>query len=759
MGFLMSLYSPSDLRLLALARMISEPVAVFSRQGVIVYANPSLCQSLGYSLAELEGLHVRALSAEPQSSKQALEQQKDHILLRLLHHKNGTLIKVEMRVDYPHDPADTLLFLTLRCLEQEKKPLQDDELRWRAAMDSSGDGIWDWDLRSGAKYHSAKWCQMLGYDEHGITTDKDFWISHLHPDDREHTLKALADCLNQRSEHYAAEFRMFTATGAWKWISARGRVVEWQDNQPLRVLGTHRDIDPLRQVESAYLESRATFAAWLEQSPDAIAITTCTQDAIYLYVNAAYCYMVGALRDELIGTSALTHDLWSNPLQARATYELLASGIPIVDLPCLFRSKDGIEIPTSISGQRIQVEGEYRLMISRRDVSERVFAEQRLRESEARWRFAIEGHGDALWDWNVDAGTIYRSPRWLELLMLPMHRATVAIDEHSTVFFDDDFSDLKNDLRQLLAGNVDELKGECRLCRSDGELIWVGYRCRVMERNARGKPKRVIGTMNDITQARLHYQALETQLDRISHSGRLLALGEMATTIAHEINQPLAVITSYSGVMARKTADFPELNLIAQRVEEQALRAGQIVWRMRQFGRHQNMALSAVDVKNLIEESLDWIKLDTGSFGVELSTRYPVFTPAIWADRIQIQQVLLNLLRNAVQSMHDNSGKRVVQVRVRHDEPRREVVIEVADRGCGLPSQVAFDVFKPFFTTKTDGLGLGLSISQSILARHNGRLWSKEREGGGTIFSFSIPQPPEGDGPVQGHVLGQEKIS
>lgn len=108
--------------------------------------------------------------------------------------------------------------------------------------------------------------------------------------------------------------------------------------------------------------------------------------------------------------------------------------------------------------------------------------------------------------------------------------------------------------------------------------------------------------------------------------------------------------------------------------------------------------------------------------------------------------------------MHDNSGKRVVQVRVRQDIPRREVVIEVADRGCGLPSQVAFDVFKPFFTTKTDGLGLGLSISQSILARHNGRLWSKERDGGGTIFSFSIPQPPVGDRPVQGRDLGQEKV-
>lgn len=754
----MSIYSATDQRLLALAKIVNEPAAVFTTQGIIVYANPALCQCLGYPAVELEGLHFSALSAEPKSSQQTLDQQKSHVLLRLIRHKDGSIHKAELRLDYPQNPADTLIFLTLKCLEFERKPIGDEELRWRAAVESSGDGVWDWNLRTGEKFHSEKWARMLGFDVETILADKDFWISHLHPEDRDHTLKALADCLNGRAETYAAEFRMFTATGSWKWISARGRIVEWQDNQPIRIMGTHRDIDPLRQVESAYLESRETFSAWLEQSPDAIAVTTCTLEPVYLYVNAAYCYMLGAVREDLLGSSAFQHSLWSNPQQGMATYELLVSGIPIVDLPCLFRSKDGHEIPTSISGQRIQVDGEYRLVISRRDVSERVFAEQRLRESEARWRFAIEGHGDALWDWNVEAGTIYRSPRWLELLMLPMHRATVAIDEHSTVFFDDDFSDLKNELRQLLAGDVDELKGECRLCRSDGELIWVSYRCRVMERNARGRPKRVIGTMNDITQARLHQQAVETQLDRISHSGRLLALGEMATTIAHEINQPLAVITSYAGVMARKTAELPELNLIAQRVEEQALRAGQIIWRMRQFGRHQNMALGAIAVKPLIEESLDWIKLDTGSYGVEFSTRYPEPTPDIWADRIQIQQVLLNLLRNAVQSMHDNSGKRVVQVRVRQDIPRREVVIEVADRGCGLPSQVAFDVFKPFFTTKTDGLGLGLSISQSILARHNGRLWSKERDGGGTIFSFSIPQPPVGDRPVQGRDFGQEKV-
>lgn len=742
----MSVYSPTDKRLLALARMITEPVAVFSVQGIIAYANPALCHCMGYSSDELEGLHFSALSAEPKSSHQTVEQQNSHVLLRLVRHKDGSIFKAELRVDYPASSDDTLLFLTLRCLESQRA-LGDDELRWRAAVDSSGDGIWDWDLRTGKKYHSAKWHEMLGYDEPSITADKDFWISHLHPDDRVHTLKALADCLSQRTECYAAEFRMFTAGGYWKWISARGRVIEWEGEQPVRLLGTHRDIDPLRQMESAYLESQATFAAWLEQSPDAIAITTCDKDMVYLYVNAAYCTMLGASRDELMGTSTNDHNLWSNPLQGVATYELLASGIPIVDLPSQFQTKDGRTIATSISGQRMLVNGEYRLMISRRDVSERVFSEQRLRESEARWRFAIEGHGDALWDWDVEAGTIYRSPRWLELLLLPMHRARVAIDEHSTVFFEDDFFDLRSDLRLLVSGKVDELNGECRLCRSDGEMIWVSYRCRVMEKTPQGIARRVIGTMHDITEHRQRQQVLEAQLDHISHSGRLLALGEMATTIAHEINQPLAVITSYAGVMARKTADLPELNLIANRVEEQALRAGQIVWRMRQFGRHQNLALVAVDAPALVNESLEWIRLDSGSSGVEFATRFPPFIPPILADRIQIQQVLLNLLRNAVQSMHENEGKRQVVVRLREDRSRREVVIEVADRGCGLPSQVAFDVFKPFFTTKADGLGLGLSISQSILSRHNGRLWSSARVGGGTLFSFSIPQPPLDDGP------------
>lgn len=754
----MTSYSATDNRLLALTRILSEPVAVFSLDGVIVAVNPALCHVVGYTVAELIGQHFTLLSAEPESSQRTLDRHCNEVLLRLIRHKNGSIFSVELSLDYPASPEDALAFLSLRCLDHKDAAI--DELRWRAAIESSGDGVWDWDLRTGEKYHSESWCQMLGFDRVTVAQDKDFWFTHVHPEDRALALAALADCLAGRAETYAAEFRMLTKAGDYHWISAHGRVVEWDKDKPVRVLGTHRDIQLLREMESAYVETRASFSAWLEQSPDAIAITHCGPDNLYVYVNAAYCTMVGYTREELLGTAITDSRFWVNELQAGAVFELLANGIPIIDLPCQLKSREGRELATSLSGQRIVVDGKPRLLVARRDVSERVFAEHRLRDSEERWRFAIEGNGDALWDWNVETGTVYRSPRWLDWLQLPAETATVSVEEHGRVLLAEDRSKLNAGMRKLLLGEIDELLDECRALRADGETIWLSYRCRVMERrpgssrqrgqrqiktalNERRKldrATRVIGMVRDITQQRERQQALDLQMDRISHSGRLLALGEMATTIAHEINQPLAVISSYAGVIARKTADNHELRELASRVEEQALRAGQIIWRMRQFARNQDAELAPIEMAELINESLAWVKMDTWASGVEFEIRIPSGIPPILGDRIQIQQVLLNLLRNAIQSMRDSATKKIVVVRGRVDTARHEVVIDVADRGCGLPSQVAFDVFKPFFTTKSEGLGLGLSISQSIIARHHGRLWSSARAGGGTVFSFSIPQ-------------------
>ncbi len=732
--------SATDKRLLAVARTLGSPVMLLTGDGAIFYANRAFCELYGYRLDELAGQHFLMLSAEPESSIQAFEKRQGEAKLRIHRHKTGILLKLELSVDFPVETGDDLIFVSARSFGNRAQ--DDEELRWRLSVESSGDGIWGWNVRTGRSFHSESWYRMLGFTMEDAVAEKDFWSSRLHPDDRDHVLKAVDDCLNGRSELYAADYRLRCRDGQWKWIAARGRVIERENGLPVRVLGTHRDIDALRQSQSDRKLAQQMFSAVLEQSPDAIAITNCETNNTYLEINAAYCEMVGYTRGELICGQVSDFQFWDNKLQATAAHELLTQGIPINDLQCSFKSRGGFPVVTSLSARKIIVDGVSWLIIVRRDISARLADEARLRDSEARWRFAIEGHGDALWDWNVEKSTVYRSARWLEILKLPPTAFNVEMAVHGAVFDTEDLPNISIGIRDLLTGKLEELSQICRLRCGDGELIWVSYRCRVVTRSPDGRALRVIGTMRDISTQRERQKAIDAQLAQLSHSGRLLILGEMASTIAHEINQPLAVISSYAGVLVRKTAEYPELQVFATRVEEQALRAGNIVWRMRDFARNKDLALAPVEVASLIEESLEWIKLDSQVSGIQFSAAIPRDIPPIMADRIQIQQVLLNLLRNAVQSMAGSSGRaeRTVAVRVREELARHEVVIEVADRGCGLPSQVAFDVFKPFFTTKAEGLGLGLSISQSIVTRHGGRLWSSARTNGGTVFSFSVPQ-------------------
>lgn len=482
----------------------------------------------------------------------------------------------------------------------------------------------------------------------------------------------------------------------------------------------------------------------LDQLPDAVAITTCDVESRYVAVNDSYCYLVGVDKEKLIGEPLDKHVCWENEIQAQASRKMMAAGIPIDDLECSFRNEEGLSTTTSISTRRIEINDTYYLVMSHRDVQQRVIMDQRLRESEARWRFAVEGHGDALWEWQIDKDKIYRSPRWLAMLKIKNEPTDINLQQHLAAVYKDDLENLHQQFKRLLSGEKDELLDQCRLTRADGQMIWVTFRCRVMEYDDRGAPKKIIGTARDVTENKLRQQIRDTQLDRLSHSARLLSLGEMASVLAHEINQPLGIVSSYAGILIRKLGETTDEGKLAKKIEEQILRAGKIVWRMRHFSKQDKLEIEPVDLNSLIRESMEWLKIDTRNEVTEFRLTLPETPLMVQVDKILLEQVLLNLLRNAIQSM-SGDDKRVVDIHAypeplrNQDSSVRRAIIEIADRGCGLPEQVAIDVFQPFFTTKKEGVGLGLAISQSILDRHDGKLWSAARKGGGTIFYFSLP--------------------
>jgi C4-dicarboxylate-specific signal transduction histidine kinase len=223
----------------------------------------------------------------------------------------------------------------------------------------------------------------------------------------------------------------------------------------------------------------------------------------------------------------------------------------------------------------------------------------------------------------------------------------------------------------------------------------------------------------------------------------LTTLAEIASTLAHEINQPLMVIATYTDACQRllDTQDFDrqEISRALRKCHDQAVRVSSIIERLREFIRQRQPQPSQCDVKSVVSEAVAMLRpqLDEACITVDVSQVIP--TLVIFADKILLIQVLVNLMRNAIDAMRDNLPQaRKLSISVALQESGN-VEFSVSDNGSGLGEASLEELSSPFFTTKPDGLGLGLAICRSVAEAHGGRLWATENPLGGTIFHLSIP--------------------
>ena len=252
----------------------------------------------------------------------------------------------------------------------------------------------------------------------------------------------------------------------------------------------------------------------------------------------------------------------------------------------------------------------------------------------------------------------------------------------------------------------------------------------------------------DITDQRRAEEEASSLRDRLAHVARLSTMGEMATGFAHELNQPLAAINNYArGTIRRlRKIDTPDRDALVEAMEklaEQAERAGDVIRRIRWFVQKNAPQTAAIDINRAIRHAVELFKEDVLRHQVALDLDLAMALPAVQADSVQIQQVVLNLCRNAMEAMQSCAvGRRHLTVRTR--AAGKAVEVRVIDTGPGLPQEVIDDLFEPFVTTKPDGMGIGLSICRSIVVAHGGTLSADSRDGSGTTFIFTLPaaDPP-----------------
>lgn len=249
------------------------------------------------------------------------------------------------------------------------------------------------------------------------------------------------------------------------------------------------------------------------------------------------------------------------------------------------------------------------------------------------------------------------------------------------------------------------------------------------------------GFVRDLTerqQAEARMQELQAELVHVS---RLTAMGEMASALAHEINQPLSAIANYLKGSARLLArpdDVPaeRLREALEKASDQALRAGDIIRRLRDFAARGETERRVESLRRIVEEASALALVGAKEHGISVRFRYDPAVDLVLADRVQVQQVVLNLIRNGLDAMEESPKKSLV-ISVEPDGPERARV-SVADSGPGVTPEMESQLFTPFVTTKRNGMGVGLSISRTIIEAHGGRIWVDPTPGGGATFRFTL---------------------
>jgi len=369
-------------------------------------------------------------------------------------------------------------------------------------------------------------------------------------------------------------------------------------------------------------------------------------------------------------------------------------------------------------------------------------AQSALLESQARSEIAGVSLGVGFWSWDPDRDRVWISEQCARLLGFerrsypPLSSFLDAVRPHTGASLDDAFEGAMRDGAPF--------DGEWAVATPKGGTRWIAGAIRTSE-ETHGR-RRVTGAFVDVTERRSAERLAEEQRRELSHLGRVAIVGELSAALAHEINQPLAAILANTRAAQRMLEnggiDAAELRAILDDIESDDRRAGAVIQRVRGLVKKDDGELQLVPANDVVGEVLELAHSDLIHRGVVVNTRLLPSVPVIFADRVQLQQVLLNVIMNACDAMSDTPpAERLLVIATSAQDG--VVRIAVHDRGTGIPADSLESVFEPFVTSKKNGLGLGLSICRSIVRSHGGNMWASNNPDRGATIVVSLPSASE----------------
>jgi PAS domain S-box-containing protein len=539
-------------------------------------------------------------------------------------------------------------------------------------------------------------------------------------------------------DSYDFEARIRRFDGVYRWCQVRGLPFRDPIGRIARWYVLLFDIDDRKRAENALRESERESRLIVDSIPGLIA--TFTPAGELEFVNRPILDYFGKTLEELKdwGTGNATHpdDL---PRIVERFARSVASGDPF-EFEVRGRRFDGVYRWFQSRGFPLRdpnghIVRWYNLLI---DIDERKRAEEELRLSEAFLAEAQHLSRVGSFFWRVATDEIMWSEQLYRIFEIDRDvRVTFAVI--ATRVHPEDLSTFKEQIERSRRTRSD-VQLEIRLQMPDRAVKYVNVVAHC--RDVSGQLE-YIGAVQDVTQRRLSEEALAKVRSELAYVARATSLGVLTASIAHEVNQPLAgIITNASTCLRMLGADPPDVDgarETARRTIRDGNRASDVVTRLRALFSKKGFTLEPLDLNEAIREVIALSLSDLQRQRVMLQPELADDLPIITGDRIQLQQVILNLLRNASDAMVDvHERPRLLTIKTEREDGNR-VRVSVRDAGAGLATESLDSLFDAFYTTKSGGMGIGLFVSRSIVERHQGRLWTEPNDGPGATFSFSIP--------------------
>jgi PAS domain S-box-containing protein len=632
--------------------------------------------------------------------------------------------------------VQALLILALLVHRQRRRKaeetLRESEERLRLAMNSASLGAWSWDIPRGRIRLSEQVGRLLAETPTAEMTYKDF-LTIVQPEDRERLNAAVQQAI-QTGKEYELEYRIRQRDGMGRWIASRGSCTYDQAGTPLRMTGVSQDITERKRSELALQESEQRFRKMADAAH--IMVWMSGPDKGCIYFNQSWLNFTGRRMEQEVG-DGWTEGLHPEDLEriGRAYSRAFDEREPF-ELEYRLRHFDGkyrwiIDVGTPLYEDDGRFCG---YLGSCLDITDRKRAEEERQLLAA----VVESSHDAIYSLGPDDRITSWNPGAEQLFGY-----TAAEVKGRPVWFlvpPESREDTSRALKKVRAGEpVSDFETVRR--RKDGTDIQVSIAGAPI-RSADGAIVGVSTTIRDITAQRRADLETERLRRELAHISRVTMMGELTASLAHELNQPLTAIVSnaYAGerYLAGPAPPLEELREILADVAADAQRAGEVIRRLRSLLKKDTSRFLPLDLNALIREVVALTQTDALIRHHPIELALAPALPPVRGDRVQLQQVLLNLVLNGMEAMETHAPAER-QLRIQTLPAGPAVRVGVQDRGPGLPPEKLETIFDAFYTTKASGMGMGLAISRSIVEAHGGRIWAENNPEGGATFWFRLP--------------------